>query len=462
MQVSTGKILRFLLRWGVAVAGITWVVLNLNLSDRVTVLDRLTGRPVSMVTLGTARDSDLAFRVVEPAAGMELTVSRSELVTRPDRKSVTLTDGTTHPLLAVRPLPDPDLSRLPTEILIESDPDDPTPAGVRWIPPEMVAGGFLVDVPYPPLEIGLIRMFRQASPFYLWLAVMVFPVTFLITSFRWYTLLRVLDVSIPLRRAFTLTMVGSFYSTFMPGITGGDFFKAYYAAKNTTRRTQAIMSVIIDRGIGLLGLVLLGGTCAAMQWHIPECRNVAIIAAFMLTAAFVGGVLLSQPGLRRATGLNFLLRRLPFQEKVGKITDTLEIYGRRPFVILGALAITLPVHATVVVSAYFAGRAFNLPLDPSFYWVVVPVTVLAGSIPISPQGAGVMEFFAILLTHSQGVTVGQALALTLSIRFVPLVWNLLAGVMVLRGGYQAPRELPAEVLSDPEQPAHGAHKPQVG
>jgi hypothetical protein len=51
-----------------------------------------------------------------------------------------------------------------------------------------------------------------------------------------------------------------------------------------------------------------------------------------------------------------------------------------------------------------------------------------------------MEFFAILLTRSQGVTVSQAFALTMSIRIVQILWNLTGGILVLRGGYHAPTE----------------------
>ena len=69
---------------------------------------------------------------------------------------------------------------------------------------------------------------------------------------------------------------------------------------------------------------------------------------------------------------------------------------------------------------------------------LAPVIVLSASIPISPQGAGVMEAFAILLTQPQGATVSQGLALALSIRAVQILWNLTGGIFVLRGGYSAP------------------------
>jgi uncharacterized membrane protein YbhN (UPF0104 family) len=118
----------------------------------------------------------------------------------------------------------------------------------------------------------------------------------------------------------------------------------------------------------------------------------------------------------------------------------MHIYGKRPLLLLGALVSSFPVHAVVITSAMLCGWAFALPIKTFYYWMAVPVIVLAGSIPISPQGAGVMEYFAINLLQPQGVTVGQAFALTMSIRLTQMLWNLSGGIFVFRGGYHAPTE----------------------
>jgi len=103
------------------------------------------------------------------------------------------------------------------------------------------------------------------------------------------------------------------------------------------------------------------------------------------------------------------------------------------------------------MSAMFAGIAFGLPLHWAYYWVCVPVIVLAAAIPISPQGAGVMEAFAVLLTRRQGVTVSQAFALAMSIRIVQMLWNLTGVVFVIRGGYHAPSQKEAEEMEEDEE-----------
>ena len=134
-------------------------------------------------------------------------------------------------------------------------------------------------------------MIQNADRSLLIAAVFVFPIVFLITSFRWWLLLRALEIPMTLARTFVINMVGAFYNTFMPGSTGGDLLKAYYASKLTTHRTRAVMSVIIDRVLGLLALVILGGSMAAFQYFksspddpaARKCAQVAIGSVAMFS-----------------------------------------------------------------------------------------------------------------------------------------------------------------------------------
>jgi glycosyltransferase 2 family protein len=313
-----------------------------------------------------------------------------------------------------------------------------------------LSGAEDMTVSLPLVEIGLIRMVRQADPRYLAGAVFILPLCHLLTSLRWHVLLAALDIRISQARTFTINMVGAFYNAFMPGTTGGDVIKAYYAAKHAPeKRTRAIISVLIDRAIGLYALLIIGGAMAGYQWYkwdIPDCRRVAKIAGILVGATLVGLVVFYVPILRKITGLNFILKKLPMQVQVRKAVDAMETYGRQPARVLSAFLLAFPVHAASILSATFAGKAFDLPLSALYYWAIVPVIALVGAIPISPQGAGVMEFFAVQLTKRQGVTISQAFALTMSIRLVQMLWNVVAGVFVLRGSYRAPTARETEEL----------------
>jgi hypothetical protein len=380
--------------------------------------------------------------------GHERIVDRSNVWTQPDRRSVMLGSGRDLKkvrLLAIRPGAHHEANSPPVELLI-NDPD--TGKNAR-ISPDLVAGGYRVTVPYPLIDIGIVRLVEEARLIFLLAALAVLPISYFITSRRWHLLLEALDIHLTQGSTFVLNMVGSFYNSFMPGSTGGDLVKAYYAAKHTTHKVRAVLSVIVDRLIGVLALIILGGTMAFTQWNVPDCQRVAIASSAILLVTAIGLVMFYIPGWRRASGLDWLFKRLPMQRQVHHAVEAMELYGRRPGSSLIALVMTFPVHITTIVCGTFAGLAFRIDqqhMPLTYYWTVIPVITLVAALPISPQGAGVMEAFAILLTKNHGVTVTQAIGLANAVRFGQMFWNLLAGLFVLRGGYHAPTEQEQEEL----------------
>jgi glycosyltransferase 2 family protein len=389
------RLAKFAIRWGIAVFGIVYVISRMSWHDHVWgILPGQTHAQLLQLAEPSAGDGDAVYQVVDPSD-----------------KSATIS----LPAAAIVPQPNT-----------------------------------------PRVQIGVRRMIGEARVPYILAALAVFPITIIITSARWHELLKVLDVRLPFARTFVLNFVGLFYSTFMLGSTGGDVLKAYYVARQTHHRMRAVMSVAVDRVIGLVALIILGGVMATLQWHIPTCRKVAKASALLVGITGAGLIVFYAEPLRKGLGVDWILSRLPMQKHVKAAIETMHLYGRRPFVSLGALLISFPVHMTVITSAMLAGFAFNLPIHPFYYWMAVPVIVLAGSIPISPQGAGVMEYFAIKLLEGQGVNVGQAFALTMSIRLTQMIWNLAGGVFVLRGGYHKPsasEQQQVEAEDEDEQPS---------
>lgn len=452
MKFKLGKWAKHTLRWGIAVLGISWVLAKTSFHDHVLVLDK--NQQVVAVQIEDAQPEDAPQFTGFPggiALSKATSIPRDQLWTPPgDRRTVPIADPAgkkqNAKVLAIHQYPYQQPGQPPKEILVQ----DPQTGKPRIITPTDVIGGYQVRVVYPLVDIGLIRLVREARPLYLVLAVALLPLGYMLTSIRWHSLLEAQDIHISFGRAFVLNMVGSFYNSFMPGSTGGDLIKAYYAAKHTTHRTRAVMTVIIDRLLGLLALIILGGTMATIQWSIPTCRQVAIASGSLILLTFIGLFIFYHPDMRRRTGLEWLLLRLPMQRQVHKAVEAMELYGKRPWVAVWAVIMTFPVHMTTIISATFAGMAFQLKLHALYYWAIVPVLALVGAIPISPQGVGVMEPLAVELTRRQAVTVSQAFALVMAIRFSAIFWNLVASIFVLRGGYHAVTEKEAEELEHDE------------
>jgi uncharacterized protein (TIRG00374 family) len=451
MTQKSKKWLTFTLRWGIAVVGIWWVLSQITWRDRVTTLNPQM-RPVSQRLANTPPLDAPQFKLLDGR-----TVDRSELISLPDQKTVTLTDKSTVELLGLDL--SPDLKRV-NRLLIAPAPGGGGPG--QWITPALTTG-YTLKVPHPLIEAGIGRMIHDAAsghkPWLLVFAILIFPITYIVTSFRWHQLLRALDIHLTLARTFALNMVGAFYNTFMLGSTGGDVIKAYYASKQTGHRTRAVLSVFVDRFVGLIALVIMGGAMAAYQFFTSPpgdpaahaCGKIALISALIVFGTAAGLAVFYNLTLRRLFGLAWFIKRFGKRKQVKSAVETMELYRKHAAMVVVSLIATFPVHITVVLSAMFAGWAFGLTISPLYYFVAVPVIVLVGSIPISPQGAGVMEYFAILLLSRQGGTVSQAFALTMSIRMVQILWNLTGGIFVFRGGYHQPTEAEQQDLGpDPD------------
>lgn len=456
MRKTLRKVASFVVRWGIAVVGIWWVISQMSISDQTLILNAQSRlQPMTVLKLteqGTyILQNPQTLETQERPAG--------DLLSRPDRKKVNVTeDGVQRELSLVAMDLSADDEKQPVvqRLLVADAPDAPG----RWITPDQVVGGFVLGVPHPRVEVGIGRMVRQANPWLLVLAVTIFPLTIALTSIRWRRMLHALEIDMPLWRANVLNMVGLFYNTCVPmGSSGGDLLKAYYAAKHTPHKTRAVLSVLIDRIIGLIVLIILGSSIAAVVWltsdnrldpAVRACAYVAVMGSVILAGLALGLLVVFHPRVRSLLHSDRVLSRLPMRAQIENALEVMSIYRKRPGLILWAMLVTVPVHLTVVVSAILAGRSFGLPLTSGYYFVVVPVTVLAGAIPISPQGVGVMEFFAINMAARQGATISQAFALTMWIRLVQIFWNMAGGIFVISGHYRAPNaDADADSASEP-------------
>jgi uncharacterized membrane protein YbhN (UPF0104 family) len=452
--------IKFSLRWGVAVVGIVWILSQLTIRDRVNVL-QADNTVVSIALREPATEESTQFYL----EGIAEPVGRDRIVSAPDRKKVKIFDPNdpAHARVVETDLwglhLTGELSKSPTvDALIIKNPFGT--GGLR-VTPDAVPGGFKLQTPRPVIEKGLARMVREANPWLLALSVLVFPVTMFLTTVRWNEILRSQEIRIPFTRVLVLNLVGNFYNSFLPGSTGGDFAKAFYASRQTPYKIRAVISVFVDRVIGLLALVMLGGTASAIQWLFVATpgsptahatRNVTLACVAITVAAGVGGLFMLSRSLRRSLGINQLVGRLPMQHHLKRVREIVGLYRAHALRMFWWIAVTLPVHATVVVSALLAGKAFNLPIDSAYYFVCVPVMVLSASLPISPQGAGVMEGVGYLLLAKQGAGMPDVLAITLSIRAVQILWNLVGGIFVLRGGFEAPQSTSIDSIADEEEP----------
>src|SRR5262245_19017175 len=75
----------FTLRWGVAVAGIWWVVSNMTLRDHVTILVE-KNKPVRAMLASRAPENAGNFEILDPVDGKRRVIARQQTINPVDRK----------------------------------------------------------------------------------------------------------------------------------------------------------------------------------------------------------------------------------------------------------------------------------------------------------------------------------------------------------------------------------------
>jgi uncharacterized membrane protein YbhN (UPF0104 family) len=311
----------------------------------------------------------------------------------------------------------------------------------------------------------LAAVFRGLNPWYLGVSVAIFAAAQVVIAARWWLLLRAQGIHIGVLAAVRLFYLGLFYNNVMPGVVGGDLLKAWYVAKHTDKRLEGVLSVIVDRAVGLAGLLvmavltygmfvrgrlagLIGAEGRATPGWISQHRSVVLWAFAVVLAALV--LVLAHPyGRMRLGGAARAVLRRGVALLRG-VKEALVLYCRKPGTISWAFILTFISQSTVIVSFWLVGRDLEIKAGLRYYFVIFPVTWVVGALPISVAGLGVVEAVIVeLFTRLTGTPRELGMALALCQRFIWVLASLPGGLIHLLGAH-----LPRDICVDSEPPGN--------
>jgi uncharacterized protein (TIRG00374 family) len=270
-----------------------------------------------------------------------------------------------------------------------------------------------------------------------------------IAASRWWWLLRINSLPIGFLRAQRLTWVGAFFNNVVPGATGGDLVKALYVMKDSPgARAAALVSVVVDRVIGLASLAVLGGVAVLLA--LDRFRELALALWIVLAGIAVLGVVAFSRRIRRLVRLDWLLNRLPARigAPLRRIDQAVFFYRGHKLGLALWFAGGILNHVVSVLSVLWMGIGLGLTLRAFDYFVLVPIINTVTAIPIAPNGWGWGEFLYGRLFSEQGVSFTAGVALSLLYRLHLTAWSLLGGVLVL---FERERVTAADIEAEVER-----------
>jgi uncharacterized membrane protein YbhN (UPF0104 family) len=270
---------------------------------------------------------------------------------------------------------------------------------------------------------------RHASLPWLAAGLLLYALSFVIGTWRWGLLCEAQQIPVTNRTLFVSYLVATFFNNFLPSNIGGDVIRIKDTAGPARSKTLAATVVLIDRAIGLMGVVLtaaIGATAAAGA----VSRGALPVWPSWLWAGFLLGTIAAAPAVIAPAGVGRLLQPLTVfhpewvGDRIATITDTLGRFKERPSSLVGGFLGALMVQATLVLFYGAVARSFGIPIGLWHMAVVVPVSFVVQMLPVSVNGFGVREATFSFYFSRIGLPIGSAIALSLGATALTMLFSL--------------------------------------
>lgn len=315
--------------------------------------------------------------------------------------------------------------------LHQRKPQTPAP-GPRWVLPVKIAGtvallAALLSVVDLSASIEAVR--RVRIPWFL-LAIATSAIAILVSVLKWERLVRDLDFAVSRPSLIRFYLMGLFAGTLLPGMVGGDMVRWQALSHRSGRRIDAAATILAERAIGVLALVLC--TVIAVALHARLATPPVLMLVIGMAVALAGGLTLALNRRLAARAAyrwrHGVLRRFVFP--LYRLHRTLRGFSRRALFATFALAVLF--YATTSLTLYFVLHSFGVGLSYDRVFTVQVLTNLLTLLPISIGGLGLLQAGDVYLLGRYGVDAPTAFALSLVRQMIHYGWGFVGGALALK------------------------------
>jgi uncharacterized protein (TIRG00374 family) len=254
-------------------------------------------------------------------------------------------------------------------------------------------------------------------------------------------------------------LIGLFFNLFVPGGVGGDLIKMVYLKKESgDRYPQALLTVLLDRLLGLAGLLALAVAALAMNRSMiasstPEMRGIMGVVGVASAGGLVFGLaFLAWPLLSRWKGIASFAKRLPpsVVSIAGKIGEALDLLRAAPGKLFALLLLSTVGHLTAALAVFLIAQGMGGSSELTFLECLLATQLanLVAAVPLTPGGLGGRDLVTSLLLVSAGAPAALAGAVPVLITVLLISWSMLGGLALL---WERGTGLAAGIAGDPSK-----------
>lgn len=254
-------------------------------------------------------------------------------------------------------------------------------------------------------------------------------------AYRLKKVLTVQDIHLPLKDVARLTLIGLFFTNFMPTAVGGDIVKAYYMVKMTNKKLESFTSIFVDRLIGLFSFISLAAIALIFYGNNIENRLVVWMVFAMLVASLLAiTVLLNKNIAKRLRFIVTTLRFVKLDAKLKRVYEAITSYRHHGKIAIQSFCISVSCQIMTIFTIYLLAKSISVNVSPMVLFLVVPIITVASMLP-SLNGLGIREGAYV---YFLGGIVGHEQALAISLLWLALFLgvSLFGGAVYLLWGHR--------------------------
>jgi len=227
------------------------------------------------------------------------------------------------------------------------------------------------------------------------LSFLIMLVAILVTFYRWKLLLKGQNIMLSNKEIISLGFIGIFFTSVMPGAVGGDIIKSVYIAKKVKGRTvSSVLTVLLDRIIGLAALIMICSVGLLINLktvlHNTELTSLGTIIFISMLATIIMTFFGLSRRVRSNVFFNKLINKLPLSGFINKGYDSFHAYRDNHKYLTYSLLLSFVNHALNITIFYLIALALGFDQLGIFaYFFIVPLGLITMAIPLTPAGIGV-------------------------------------------------------------------------
>jgi len=246
-----------------------------------------------------------------------------------------------------------------------------------------------------------------------------------LASYRWHLIMRTLRYGLPFSFFYSSYFKATFFNQALPSTIGGDAVRVIDLIGEKKNKKKAFFDVLIDRVIGLLGLLVLSLAANLVEPGLLPKNIHALIITLSIGGIAGVWVLLNLSRLR-------FFKRFRFLKLFYDLSIRFRVILRNKRRLFIQILLSVGVHMLAVVAFYMIALSISLKVDLTLFMVIIPAVLLISIIPLSLAGWGVRESAMIGLFLLVGADKEKVLSISILYGIILVLIGIYGAVYYLK------------------------------